>query len=403
MRIKIGAKKGFHITLSETLFIIAYGFFIVLRYCYFSTIADIMPSQFYLVATIIIISFALFSILVKKVNLKFLMVTVLGVSTSILVYYVIQEINFIFIILLIFAAYNISFKKIAVCSILANSIMIIYTIIGGVTGKFRDYTYSHQTLDGKTVIAHSYGFLYYSTVSFMILYLSIMFIYIINEKYRFKSILVLTVLNFIVYRIFTARMPFIVYLIVVGFYFAINKIRIFNLKGWGWKVITNILPTLLTIVSILPCYIYNASSSLIVAINLIFNSRASQGYQALNKYGINLFGHQIEMYGTYSLKYGNANKMIGLSYLYIDNGYLYSLLAYGIVFTVFLLIVYTGLFNFSRTRNKILYIWIFAVLIFDLVNNSFLAIEYNPIILAGISAIASNRRKTLKELQVYGI
>ena len=76
----------------------------------------------------------------------------------------------------------------------------------------------------------------------------------------------------------------------------------------------------------------------------------------------------------------NAGRVID-NYFYIDSGYAYSLLGYGIVFTVLIIFMYSVIYYYCCKNNKKkLFIWITAVALFTMINNTWITLEYNPLL-----------------------
>ena len=121
--------------------------------------------------------------------------------------------------------------------------------------------------------------------------------------------------------------------------------------------------------------IYNQSNDWMAKINDILTNRLALGYQALTQYDPTLFGQYIKM-GTIKVEGGKY-------YFYIDSGFLYSFMAYGLVFTIAVLVMYSMISRYAAKENqRVLLVWLWAVLIFSLVNNTWLDVGFNPILMA---------------------
>ena len=85
-----------------------------------------------------------------------------------------------------------------------------------------------------------------------------------------------------------------------------------------------------------------------------------------------------------------GNSVLGnpVKYFYIDSGFAYSLLGYGLIFTVIVVFLYTVLFRYSCFVNdKYLFVCITAVLFFTMINNTWVTLNYNPMLLFSLPAL----------------
>ena len=113
--------------------------------------------------------------------------------------------------------------------------------------------------------------------------------------------------------------------------------------------------------------------------------------EAIEKYGIRLFATRVQQFGNTAKVYGSAE-----SAFYIDSGYVYSVIAYGIIFTVLVLVLYTILFRYLyQTNEKILYLWVATMLFSSIMNNFLYDIMNNPVLFLIPAAVFGDR--TLKK------
>src|SRR5699024_4578028 len=76
-----------------------------------------------------------------------------------------------------------------------------------------------------------------------------------------------------------------------------------------------------------------------------------------------------------------------------DSGYLYTLLAYGILFTLLLLLCYTWIFQYLyRQKEVLLYGWLGLFMFLNIFNNYLLLLEINPLLLLTLTAVRSHAR-----------
>ena len=118
-----------------------------------------------------------------------------------------------------------------------------------------------------------------------------------------------------------------------------------------------------------------------LSLNSVLNSRLSLAQNGYFDYGIKLFGNYIEMEGNSALEEA-------MEYFYIDSGFAYSLLGYGLLFTLVAMALYSILFYYScKTNNKAMFVWILSIWIFSFVNNVWVSVDINPILVLSLMAL----------------
>ena len=92
------------------------------------------------------------------------------------------------------------------------------------------------------------------------------------------------------------------------------------------------------------------------------------------------------------------NHMNGKEYFYIDCGYLFSFISYGILFTIVLICLFTFIFDRSRLLdNKMLFVWAVIIMLFSMINNTWIVVRYNPFIFALPMVAAPHIRERWRE------
>ncbi|RHB40471.1 hypothetical protein DW886_21430 [Enterocloster aldenensis] len=388
----MSSKIFINIKLSEVTFIIGYGLYILYRALFGSAFQEILSGNIKRSLKILVLFILIIAYFAKrKVSVKSFYQTIGLLALGVFTYAFCESTDLICIILLFITSYSVDISKIIKSSIIINTIMIVLVFTFNRIGVLPDYTYSHYSVLEKTIVqAHTYGFLHYSTPAFMILFLSFMVLY-------FKrSTIVYTILfgiNLITYSIFTARLPFFIFIITLLLIFVFNKAHIVKLIGNKLRKFISLLPFVFITISYLLCWFYNSGNYIFTIMNAITSNRLLQGNVGLNEYGIHLFGTPIEMAGTYALKYGALQGQSMSNYFYLDNDYLYSLIYYGVIFTVLILFVYSSLVDYSlKEGNTFIFIWSIMTLVFALINSTLLIVEYNPLIFLGIKVLLKEQK-----------
>lgn len=322
------------------------------------------------VATILFIISFIFQELEIKTVIKKGIIAIVGL----LVAASSHSIGFGVAIMAIISAVNVDFNKITKCCIYANLFCVLIVFFPTLIGLVPDVTFDHNG-----VIAHSLGFCYYSNLPFIV-FMLMMLIYLVS-KTRIQENIVLLIsipIQYIVYKVCTVRLVFVIYalfllLVVISRLFSKNpKHKFINFVSLA------MFPAMMlfAIFSSLNVNNYSAFSKL----NGWLNYRLGFNYTGFQRYGISLFGTKIITNAGY-IDQNNINH-----YFYIDSGYAYSLLSYGILISVLLIILWSVLSYESAKENefKMLVICI-VVCIFSFVNNFFFNISLNPSLILAVN------------------
>lgn len=127
---------------------------------------------------------------------------------------------------------------------------------------------------------------------------------------------------------------------------------------------------------------------IIQALDVALNYRLGFNLQGFQRYGISLFGHKIETVTEFwDENYINH-------YFFIDSGYIYTLLSYGIILFVIILFLYSFLSNYAMKKHddKLLIICI-IICVFSAVNNVLFSLSFNPLPLVAFNLVRLIYRK----------
>ena len=270
----------------------------------------------------------------------------------------------------------------------------LWTLLGGwllvtlscLAGLIENRTYPRPALG---VTAQTLGFNYYAYPTMILFTCSVIYLVLKGKKTSWFSLLSVFLLNVLAAQIYTTRIylwavaAFEVYLILACKFslFSLKSRLFLYLARWGH---------LLCFLGSLALYtFYESSHPLWAALNAALSGRLQLGSQGLSAYGIHLFGTEVIMYGNAERVYGNVTAQSN----YIDSGYLYTLLAYGILFTLLLLLCYTWIFQYLyRQKEVLLYGWLGLFMFLNIFNNYLLLLEINPLLLLTLTAVRSHAR-----------
>lgn len=279
--------------------------------------------------------------------------------------------------LFILAAKGEDFREICRTYLVAAGGTVLVVVALCLVGILEDYTYPHGS-----AFAHGLGFEYYSTLPFLLFILQMVWMYVQQEKVRWWELAVCCAANVVYYRLFTVRLTFLLGILMVVMFVPMVKLKweIFNPARLWVKVIAGIAYGILLAVILYISAAYNPDSLSWLAWNTRFNNRLVMLHEAYQRYAIPLFGNKFEMVGQTFVINGGA---MSRDYFYIDSGIGYSVFAYGLLFTIFIVLLLTYLYlSCAGTGDRMLYIWLSILLLFTFMNNIWIDLAYNPLLLA---------------------
>lgn len=261
-----------------------------------------------------------------------------------------------------------SFRRIVLVCFVTCGVMIVLTPIADIIGVV-----PKREFHRGGVIAHSFGFGYYNTVPYTFLFMVLEFFYLKSTRHKkanWFELIVLFGLNYALYKLSTLRLVFYLICIVMGLYIILVKFNLIRLNASLIKAVCVSTFPILFFLTLWINYSYTNTNSLFVKLNSLLSDRLNLGRLALERYAINLFGHNIATVKNTS------------DYFYVDSGFLFSLLGYGLLFTGMAMVFYTYLCKYAAVENnKVLYIWLFSVAVFSVINNTWISLYMNPILL----------------------
>lgn len=264
--------------------------------------------------------------------------------------------------------------------------VLVFVLLLTMFGVLKDDVFLREELiiTTKKYYAHSLGFLYYSAPAYALMCLTIIYVYENRRKLTLAIISITLLISYINYIVFVTRIAFIVPILFMVGYLILNKYRKFCFSGKQWKWIAILLyPTLM----LLNYFVFsNVAYSYIFEndfLNLLFKSRFLLNAKAFEIYELNLWGNKIENVLNDETEY-----------FFIDSGYVSSLIQYGFVFSMLVMIYYSYLFyNIYKSKNGYLYLWMLIFSVVNIINGFLISIVYNPIILLSHALLSHKLNK----------
>lgn len=132
-------------------------------------------------------------------------------------------------------------------------------------------------------------------------------------------------------------------------------------------------------IGIMSAVIYTKENAFLETVNRMLSSRLSLGHEAIQKYGLNLFGNKTVWTGSSTLLWGLSGSS---KYQYVDCGYLQLALDYGLLILIAVLIIYDlAIFVAYKKKEHWAKYCILFVGVISIVEPRLLDFAVNPFIL----------------------
>lgn len=236
----------------------------------------------------------------------------------------------------------------------------------------------NKDFDNEVMNIHTFGFIHYFCFSLRVLSASILYLYLKrNGVVKNYVYLILIVINVSVYYLTYTRLHILLFWGFLIAYILYYKIPYINFKKPKHKIVGMLAYPICQIFFLVILVAPFAGFEDIRELwDSVFSKRMVSTLYFLSEYGINMFGNEISMAGI-----GTAADT-GDSEFFLDAGFAYWLIAFGLLYTFFILVSYTYLFYRAYSKqNWALYIWLFVFCIGNFINDFFSNADINPVIL----------------------
>lgn len=320
------------------------------------SLINIYLQQIKLVSYLIFIFCIMLQIKKQKLDIKTtLLITILFVISAI-TYIKTSYPIFVEILLIFFATLNLDFNKILKADIFIKIFIIIslfiFNSLGLATSEF--------VVTRGEVIRNSYGFYHPNTFGMIIMITFFEFLYLFSNKLKIWHYILgigLICLIEITSNTRTAMICIAILLLTCLFNKYVKKIVNNSIVEFFIKNLYLILLVISVIITLM--YIYEVPLS--NEINELLSNRVYLQSVFYNEYGITLFGNNIDYERT------------------LDNGFLKVLLNFGIITSLFFIVIYWLTFKKCYKEKNYVLIYIFMILLFFSFSESSMFYIYNNI------------------------
>lgn len=335
----------------------------------------------------VIIGALIFLIILNKYNTKIVLLNIamLGIVTIVSIQTT-NAVNFILTYLLILCAPFVDFRK----------IVSLHTITLGVfmTGAY--FLYSLGSLSELSYVTHlrdenvrySMGYLYPTFMPNFYFHLVLMYIYL-KKKLNIIEVILILVINNLIYIFTDTKSAYYLTIATVVLCYIYMKFNIYSvINGKLVKFIYFVTTVFFIIVPTWLSYIYNPNVNWHYELNKILTSRLSLGSTAIEKYGLSLFGDEIEWIVL-------EKAWLWREYFYVDSSSLNMYLTYGMVFSLIIYILFYKVTSrkIMNNSNPVFFVVLIVLLIHSAFDPQFFEIRYNPFILL-VGTLLNPRKDT---------
>ena len=190
------------------------------------------------------------------------------------------------------------------------------------------------------------GYGWVNRASYNLLFMSLELLYLRKRALDPVLAIILSAVNWFVYvkthTVFSMAITFMIIAYGAIYYFYSKsdiKIKFFkkNRKRDYYLLLTAFL--VLIVAGIALILIFKSSNPFLYKLNRFVTGRLELGKKAIDRYGLHLGGNKLQWIGSSTLRFGLAE---GNDYFYVDNGFLQIALEFGLIFTAFVLFMYTA-------------------------------------------------------------
>ncbi len=244
-----------------------------------------------------------------------------------------------------------SVKKISVVSaagIIAGTLCVIWASQTGWTG---DYLVPRM---GRN--AHNFGFYHYALWARQILFGTVFLMISKNKKLTWLDLGIFAAIQCVVFYYSTQRLTFVVSFVAIAVFILFSKYKIIKINNKIIGTLSALAFPAALLGTVWVSVIYDSSNVILSKINSMLNGRFYLQNLALQVFDLKPFAQQVHHVTDY--------------YLYIDNGYMFSIYAFGLILTTMIISMFAYmLWRSCKTDNVSLFSLLIIILIYLLVDN----------------------------------
>ena len=236
------------------------------------------------------------------------------------------------------------------------------------------------------------GYGWVNRASYNLLFMSLELLYLRKRAIDPVLAIILSAINWFVYvkthTVFSMTITFMIIAYGAVYYFYSKSDRKItfvkkNRKRDYYLILAAFL--MLIVAGIALIVIFKPSNPLLYKLNRFVTGRLELGKKAIERYGLHLGGNKLQWIGSSTLLFGLAE---GNEYFYVDNGFLQLALEFGLLFTAFVLYMYTAAikkavylkdYSFAAIALILGFVFVFEPYVIDFAFNPFVIYYFSKI------------------------
>ncbi len=339
--------------MNNKLFLAAFIIFLFFTILNSSFYAKYIPSLFYKATFIIeILILLLKEIITKKMGIREWIGLIIIILLTFVVYTNLSgQFPVLLLFLFIYSARNVSLEKIIDVAFFESIFLLIFIVLSSKIGIIPNY------IEYGSRVREFLGFRYSLYAPALLFNIISLDLYRKRNNKKLVRNVIWCIISYIFFRYTCSRLSFYLSILLIFFSTFLSNNKKNKRKNRLIGFFCCISYILCFVFSIYITYNFNPSNKNYYVLNDFLGNRLYYGNKAIQEYGINLFGHDIELVG-------NGLDMNGLknnnTYNYVDCLYVILLLRYGIVF-VFIFIIaltYTNIYLYRKKEYFILLVMV---------------------------------------------
>ncbi len=309
----------------------------------------------------------------RKIGIKSLLFGVLAGCVCLLVAAVNSNkstINLLLLALIMICGCSLKSNKLLKMYFLSISAILFVCYLFWRVGIFRN-----EYSIGLNGARHYYiGFTYFSYYHNHFLNAILVYFAIRKKQITLKATAVILLLNLYFYILCDTTAPYLLIYVSVLLLWMLRYVpKIFETKLFYYSVI--LMPFVCGIVIVLLSAFYNNKNSNLAWLNETLSGRLELGHEAINRYGIPLFGSDVEWRVGADVARKSSN------YFYVDSSYLNNIITYGLVITVLMVCGFSLLSRkMYKEKKYVICIVLLVMAVHGFSDPQYFSLKYNPFI-----------------------
>lgn len=276
--------------------------------------------------------------------------------------------TFLFYFLLLFSAYNVNSDcTMKVFSVVVGTMIALYVILARIN-VVADYI-----LDKGTRNRHFLGFSWTTDAPILFLFISLCFVFIKKGRVSLVEYLCIMGIHVYFFKMTNTKLAFIVSTFAITFFLIFKNGRFIRYITPKFKWLLVFVPFLLAVFSYIGTVMYNSKNYVWRKIDDLLTGRLHLGKNAIENYGIRLFGNDVDWIGhpIFTQYRGEYN--------YVDSSYVRILVQFGVAILLLVLLIYSIMIYTSICNKKYYLTWILIfICVFSVTEPRLFDLTFNP-------------------------